>query len=192
MLYFCIILHNLLLFAGGLIPGANWMWISFLPGLFLCNWGQLKMLWLLCKYLSALCKAKFETQSFFSLCCVMLLCFQWDLEHSVFILWQEKDKLMGHYELWPSFWASYIHRKVIFTFQYFLRVKRSSWQKWTQVAALTTYNRLGSQSSMVCEMVVPPGYIQFLPPISTWNSQIPNSGWDFSGRLNVKKSLQYL
>ena len=30
----------------------------------------------------------------------------------------------------------------------------------------TTYNRLGSQSSMVCEMVVPPGYIQFLPPIS--------------------------
>ena len=34
-------------------------------------------------------------------------------------------------------------------------------------SAPTTYNRLGSQSSMVCEMVVPPGYIQFLPPIST-------------------------
>ena len=192
MLYFCIILHNLLLFAGGLIPSANWMWISFLPGLFLCNWGSWK-----CFDFSAntslLCaRQNLKLSLFFSLCCVMLLCFQRDLEHSVFILLQEKDKLMGHYELWPSFWASYIHRKVIFTFQYFLRVKLCSWQKWTQVAALTTYNRLGSQSSMVCEMVVPPGYIQFLPTISTWNSQIPNSSWDFSGRLNVKKSPQYL
>ena len=35
-------------------------------------------------------------------------------------------------------------------------------------------------------------YTIFTAHLCTWNSQIPNSGWDFSGRLNVKKSLQYL